>query len=166
MKFFVAASALISVVVASEGLAIDTNSGHSLYEKDEPAAAAYNACPNFLFAAPVCGAVNVLGLACLDVSPGKSCPAQPTFRDPEIATNTAQSLPSPSTPTTSATSAPVPASRPCALLFPFSARAFSASPLTPARTTSPTKGAAATLAALRTRLLLRHRNGETGTLIR
>ena len=69
MKFIVAAS-IISVVFASEGLEIDTNSGHSLYVQDEPAPA-YNACPNFLYSNPVCGAVDVLSLACLDVKNGK-----------------------------------------------------------------------------------------------
>lgn len=133
MKFIVAAS-IISVVFASEGLEIDTNSGHSLYVQDEPAPA-YNACPNFLFAAPVCGAVNVLGLACLDVAPGKSFNGQ----HPESIPNKAQSLRSPSTPTTSVLSAPAPASRPCVLLCLFSARAFSASLPRLARLTSPTK---------------------------
>lgn len=69
MKFF----AVATFIAAATAAAVPASKtwGDDGYGDDGNGDVDYNACPNFLYSNPVCGAVDVLSLACLDVKNGK-----------------------------------------------------------------------------------------------
>lgn len=67
MKFF-AVAALISAVAAAT---VPVQARGDYGGDDNDSGRDYNACPGTLYSSPVCGSVDILSLACLDVSNGK-----------------------------------------------------------------------------------------------
>lgn len=70
MKFF-AVAAFIAAAAAAALPSVESYGDDSYGDDDDYGNIRYNACPHFLYATPVCGAVDVLGLACLDAKNGK-----------------------------------------------------------------------------------------------
>ncbi|CEJ93753.1 hypothetical protein VHEMI09323 [[Torrubiella] hemipterigena] len=78
MKFF-AVAALISAVAAAT---VPVQARGDYGGDDNDNGRDYNACPGTLYSSPVCGGVDILSLACLDVSTVQETPRNAKhFRD-------------------------------------------------------------------------------------